>query len=374
MYDGQLYQADGDKYRVRVVADAEGLVMESPEGREHWTYSSLNMEWTGSENRMVAIHHGQDCLYVNDPDLLNLMSPHLTSAQQSVIGKILKQSKKKGVVKGLMALLLATLLLLGAIACGLFRVALWGRDTAIAKIPVTWEQELGKQAYASMLEDTPACDSKALSTGIKTLEAKLEKSLQGTPYNLEYQVLKSQQVNAFALPGGNIGLNAELVAKAPSAEALMGVMAHEAQHVLQRHGLKGVINQLGVTLMIPLVFGDMGSVMIAVAGAGASLINLGFSRGQESEADALGVNLLDQAGVDPRGMEQFFKWMSAEEAKKGSVPAFLSTHPLSSEREAAIHTAIGKLPKKTYAPVDVNWPQLQAEARKCAGANKAGGS
>lgn len=367
MYEGQLFQGDGDKYQVRIAADAQGLIMESPEGREHWSYGRLSLEWTGAETRMVAIHNGNDCLYVNNADLLNQMAPHLTSIQQTVINQILKKSRKKGVVKGLVALLLATVILLGAIAWGLYRMALWGRDAAIAKIPVSWEQELGKAAYGSMLKETPACDSKALGAGLEKLEAQLENSLKGTSYNLEYQVLKSNQVNAFALPGGNIGLNAELVAKAPSPEALMGVMAHEAQHVLQRHGLKGIINQLGITLMVPLIFGDMGSIMFAIGGMGASLINLGFSRVQESEADELGVALLDKANVDPRGMEAFFKWMAAEEAKKGTTPAFLSTHPLSTEREAAIHAAIAKLPKKTYPPVAIDWPKLQAEARKCAG-------
>jgi predicted Zn-dependent protease len=307
---------------------------------------------------------GERCVYVKDLALLVLMLPRLGAEQQHRAEKILKLSRK-GKGRGLLVLLLVGLMLLGASGWGFWLLVLYGRDSAISKIPVSWEQQLGKQAYEGMLKDTPVCKSPVLKAGIAKLEARLESSLKNSPYHLEYQVLKSDQVNAFALPGGHIGLNAALISKAPSPEALMGVMAHEAQHVLGRHGLKGIINQFGIMLLVPLIFGDMGSVMLALGGMGASLINLGFSRSQESEADAKGLELLAQSQVNPQGMESFFSWMASEEAKKGAPPAFLSSHPLSSERRDSIHQSLTRLPKKTWKPLAINWLALQSEAKKC---------
>ena len=362
MYEGLLYEPGRDKLMIQVHSSPEGLQLESPQGPLTWPFSQLGLAWGGAEKRMVAISHGEQCLYVSHRELLAELRQHLSPTQQQVLERILRQ-RKAMVLKGVLGVTAAILLLIW----GGFWLLVGGRDLAVSRIPVSWEQTLGQQAYTSMLSDSPVCKGPLLAAGVKQLEARLERKLTGSPYDLKFQVVKSSQVNAFALPGGYIALNSALVAQAPSPEALIGVMAHESEHVLQRHGLKGMVNQLGVGMMLPLIFGDMGTLMGTLSSMGEGLLNLGFSRSQESEADLRGLDLLVQASVNPQGMVDFFEWMAREEAKLGKVPEFLSTHPLSSERLETIRQAIAALPKQSYQPLELDWPGMQAEAKECAG-------
>ncbi|PKL76666.1 MAG: hypothetical protein CVV27_09125 [Candidatus Melainabacteria bacterium HGW-Melainabacteria-1] len=365
MYEGWLYQPGSERRRVTVHSAEQGLQLEQGEDAELWPYAQLAFSWGGAETRMIAIGWQQQRLYVSQPELLLSLRPHLSPAGQTEVDKLLRQLQGRR-WQGCLGLMFGALLLCGLLAWG--GVWLWfqGRELAIRQIPVSWEAELGQQVYTSQLAKTPACDSAVLRQGLAGLEARLEAAIPDSPYDLRFEVVKSDQVNAFALPGGRIALHAALVAKAPSPEALMGVMAHEAQHVLQRHGLNGLVNRVGITLLLPLLFGDSGTLTATLAGLGGDLLSLDFSRSQESEADQLGLQLLSRAGVDPKGMAEFFRWMASEESKGGAaMPAFLSTHPLSSERQQNIEAEIRNLPARAIRPLELDWQGFQAAAKAC---------
>src|SRR5688572_15777239 len=131
------------------------------------------------------------------------------------------------------------------------------------------------------------------------------------------------------MPGGVVVVHTGLIAATRRPEELAGVLAHEVQHVELRHSLRGLIKDLGLRGLWSYATGDLGGT---VAGQAAlELTSLRFSRDDEREADGHGLDAMIAAGIDPAGMPDFFRVMAE---KSGDAPAaFLSTHPLSEDRE-----------------------------------------
>ncbi|MBV8844885.1 MAG: M48 family metalloprotease [Bryobacterales bacterium] len=164
------------------------------------------------------------------------------------------------------------------------------------------------------------------------------------------KVIDTEDVNAFALPGGFFFVNSGLILKADTEAELAGVMSHEIAHVAARHGTRqasrGEVAQLAT---IPLIF--MGGWAGFGARQGVSLLMpigfLQFSRAFESEADMLGLQYMYKAGYDPEAFVDFFeKIESLEKKKPGTLAKVFSTHPLTDDRIAAAQKNIQSLLKE----------------------------
>jgi predicted Zn-dependent protease len=157
------------------------------------------------------------------------------------------------------------------------------------------------------------------------------------------KVIDSDEMNAFALPGGFFYVNSGLILAADDEAELAGVMAHEIAHVAARHGTeqasKGQILKIA---SIPLIFVSGGiGYGIQQAASAFPLTFLKFSRGSEEEADYLGVQYLYKTGYDPSAMVRFFEKLQAKEkAKPGSVSKLFSTHPTTGDRIRKVEDAI----------------------------------
>jgi predicted Zn-dependent protease len=163
------------------------------------------------------------------------------------------------------------------------------------------------------------------------------------------KVIDSEEVNAFALPGGFFFVNSGLIMKADNEAELAGVMAHEIAHVAARHGTRqatrGEIAQLG---MIPLVFmgGWTGYGIYQAANVLVPVGFLRFSRAFESEADMLGLEYMYKAGYDPTAFVDFFeKIETLEKRKPGTLAKVFSTHPMTDDRIKAAQKNIEELLK-----------------------------
>jgi predicted Zn-dependent protease len=158
------------------------------------------------------------------------------------------------------------------------------------------------------------------------------------------KVIDSEEVNAFALPGGFFYVNSGLILKADTEAELAGVMAHEIGHVAARHGTRqatrGEIAQLAT---IPLIFmgGWAGYGLRQGAGVLIPVSFLSFSRAQESEADLLGLEYMYKAGYDPTAFVDFFEKIEALEKKKpGTMSKLFATHPPTQDRIAVTQKRI----------------------------------
>src|SRR5215475_4040711 len=173
-----------------------------------------------------------------------------------------------------------------------------------------------------------------------------------TPVTIK--VIDSNEVNAFALPGGHLYVNRGVIETATNEAELAGVIAHETGHVAARHGVeqasKGSLINYGT---IPLIFlGGWGGFAIRqAAGLAVPLSFLKFSRGMESEADRLGAQYLWASGYDPNAMVSFFEKLQAQEKKKpGTMAKVFSTHPMTGDRITEVQKLVALFPdRQEYA-------------------------
>ena len=164
------------------------------------------------------------------------------------------------------------------------------------------------------------------------------------------KVIDSEDVNAFALPGGFFFVNSGLILKADNEAELAGVMAHEIAHVAARHGTRqatrGEIAQLGMIPLMMFSYGWAGYGMYEAASVLVPVAFLKFSRGFEAEADMLGLQYMYKAGYDPTAFVDFFEKIETLEKKKpGTMSKVFSTHPPTEDRIKAVQTDINTMLK-----------------------------
>lgn len=229
----------------------------------------------------------------------------------------------------------------GMLAAAVLAVLLgWWQGEAItawlaSRVPVAREQRLADmwlkqlQAEGGLRESGPALDA------VRTIGQQLT---VGSRYTYRWLVKDDPEVNAFAGPGGVVVVHTGLIAMTESPEQLAGVLAHETQHVEQRHVLQSMIHSAGWAALLTVALGDVSAltgVLIHQVG------NLHHSRRLESQADAGGVAALARAGIDPRGMAAFLgKLRAQQQGADGAVIGLLSSHPATAERLAAVELRV----------------------------------
>jgi len=185
-------------------------------------------------------------------------------------------------------------------------------------------------------------------------------STSGARYDFEFFVLRDPTVNAFALPGGFVGVHTGLISTADTESELASVLAHEIAHVTQRHisRMFGQQEKMQIPAMAALAAAvllgrhrpDLGAGAAAAAQAGAVQAALGYSRDFEREADRVGLQTLEAAGFDTRAMPAFFEKMqkSTRVSDDASVPGYLRTHPVTTERIADAQNKSAALPYRQH--------------------------
>ena len=197
-------------------------------------------------------------------------------------------------------------------------------------IPPVWEARIGDTYRAAFTETMRTCEG---ADGIAALQSLVQRltpeTLSGTPITVD--VVRQGQPNALALPGNHILVFEGLIADADSPEMLAGVIAHEIGHLDLDHPTRGIVEQLGLGIIISVAFGgsDAGN-------AGLVLASLSYSREAEAEADDRAIGLLNRAGIRSDGLARFFRKIEADMADRTfEIPDWLSTHPDLAERAAA---------------------------------------
>jgi len=197
------------------------------------------------------------------------------------------------------------------------------------------EIRLGRQMALEVERQTTVVDDPVIAEYISRLGQNLVRNSDAkVPFTIK--VLATDEVNAFALPGGFFFVNSGLILEADSEAELAGVMAHEIAHVAARHGTRQATRgQLAGIAAIPLMFtgGWTGYAIYRAAGFAIPLGFLTFSRAFEREADMLGLEYMDKAGYDPTALVDFFeKIESLERSRPGTVARVFSTHPMTGDR------------------------------------------
>ena len=212
------------------------------------------------------------------------------------------------------------------------------------------EVALGRQLAAEVDREAKFIDDPVITEYVNRVGQNIVlHSDAKVPFTIK--VIDSDEVNAFALPGGFFYVNKGLILAADNEAEMAGVMAHEIGHVAARHAMenqaKGMLAEIG--LMAGSIFlGGLGGMLINQgAQFGALLGFMKFSRSAESEADMLGVEYLWAAGYDPNAMSTMFEKLAAKNKKKpGTFSKLFETHPQSVDRMEASRALVARFPEK----------------------------
>lgn len=225
----------------------------------------------------------------------------------------------------------------------------------VAGCAVSTQQEvaLGTQYAAQVDSQLPILHDAALQRYIDVLGDSIAHVTSRADLDWHFAIVNTDEVNAFALPGGFVYVNRGIIEHADKMDELAGVMAHEIGHVVKRHSVKQMQQaqgaNVGVTLACILT-------RVCESQAGQEAINVGgtlvfakFSREDEAQADEEGFSFLVKAGISPEGMVSFFQKLLEMEQQSGgaSTPAWFSDHPLTQDRIADIQNRINQLPQGT---------------------------
>jgi len=219
-------------------------------------------------------------------------------------------------------------------------------DAASAQVSLQQEHELGRTWLKALRSNTKELDDPLLYDYLEHLLYRLAEHSQLQDRRLELVVVESPALNAFAVPGGVVGVNGGLFLYARNEQEFSSVLAHELAHLSQRHysraveaaqrnSIPNMIALLGSIIIAATAGGDAGIAAISATQAVALDQQLRFSRNNEQEADRIGFQTLLNAGINPRAMASMFERMLAAQRLAGArPPEFLLTHPVTESRVA----------------------------------------
>jgi Zn-dependent protease with chaperone function len=358
---GDEFTAAGAPCFVQVSGDGLTITFESKGGdgvREAVPFSALTVSAGGLDHDHLVVKwaslQGERTLYLKSSDVIRAFRETVPDHLGLPIAQAAEQVRQVRHRRRLVWSLIGGAIL--ATVLGLWFGSDLLVELAVSRIPVEWEQKLGESAYRDFLSHQETMKEGLAVTALGEMTKRLTDQIPDNPYKFDVTVVKSDVVNAFALPGGYVVVFTGLMKKAESGEEVAGVLSHELNHVLQRHGLERIVKSLGLLTVAAIVVGNQQGLLGMMKQLGVELLTLKFSREQETEADLTGLQLLQRAKIDPSGMITFFERLS--EKDQGRME-WLSTHPMSTARADRLKSELAALPKKLPEPFTFDWKQVQ---------------
>lgn len=266
----------------------------------------------------------------------------------------------KPALHGAIALLLGVLICLSSspLSAADIEVPMLG-DASSAVISPQEEYELGQQVLKAYRSQMPTASDPVIYSYLEQLITDIAAHSNLDNKNFDLIVIESPKMNAFAAPGGVIGVNTGVFLTAESEDQLASIISHELAHLSQRHIARQMIAQKNSTL--PTLAGILAGIVLAAAGggdAGMAAITatqglaldsqLRFTRSFEQEADRVGIQTLAKAGRNPEAAGEMFEVMLRDQRYTRRPPEFLSTHPVTESRIADARSRAMQFPKREY--------------------------
>ncbi len=202
-------------------------------------------------------------------------------------------------------------------------------------LPESFDNEIGNIFMTEFLNenDIDTTKTKYLEEFASELNLKNKKPLQFT-------VIKSDEINAFALPNGQIVVYTAILDDMKGSDELAALLGHEASHINNRHSIKMLCRNLAGYMLVSLLLSDVNGVMAVLAENAQQLHSLSYSRGFEQEADEQGLKILMTNNINPKGMVKLFEQL--EKGSEISIPKIISSHPLTKDRKDNMQKIIYK--------------------------------
>ena len=221
-------------------------------------------------------------------------------------------------------------LLIGFIAFSLgsyFLFLPWIGEKSIALLPKEAEIELGNRIAESIIQSNNELDSATFFANEFVSNLKTDNT-----YPLQITVIQSDEINAFALPGGRIFVYSSIIKKMNTYEEFTALLGHEISHFSQQHSLKSIGRTIASSLFISLIFGDVSGISASIIDQANQFKQLNYSRELEIQADNKGFEFMLKNNVSPVGMIDLLTLLQKESGDDPSLMKYFSTHPETSER------------------------------------------
>jgi len=306
---------------VSVELDAGELHVTSPahERLRTWSLSGLRID-AMQEGDVVHVSHDDvphEQVVIRDPELAAQIM-----ARGHRVARLPGGENK-------LAYGLACLLALGGLLAIFYVLAPRISLFVARRVPLEQERALGGEI--EVLLHAQGCESEVARKRLGELAGRLADE-PGTAFRVH--VMHSDTPNAFALPGGSILVTTSFLEEAQNADEIAGVIAHEVEHITQRHVLAGALRGTLLTALWSVTLGDYSGLMMIDPSTAYQILNLSFSREDEQAADDGAVARLHAHGYSHRGLQSFFERLAKKHGDGG--PAWLSTHPSTDARIAAL--------------------------------------
>jgi predicted Zn-dependent protease len=213
----------------------------------------------------------------------------------------------------------------------------------IGEVPLEDEVALGREVAGNLLGAAPLVKDAGLQRYVNRVGRWVAAHSGRPDLKWVFGVIESNDINAFAAPGGYVFITRGLYARLKDEAELAGVLGHEVAHVQQKHHLKVIQKQQMLGVGTELLQKEMGGekAMQRLIGSGAEILARGLDKSAEFEADRIGVVLAARAGYDPYGLPAVLQTIGAVASDSGSVALLFKTHPHPDERLAALGDAMG---------------------------------
>lgn len=337
------------RHDVEVWRTAQGLLIRGETvGELRWPYPELRRDERVSPDEPVRYERGPE----GSAEVLVVPGSGFLPEPRGVggIGQLRRRSIGSLILPALVtlaALVAAWLLVLPPLASKLAE-----------RVPAEWEQQLGATVVKAFTESHQVCRDPDQEAVLARLTATLTADGTGGPYTYRVSIIEDPMVNAMAAPGGQILVFRGLIDEATSPDEVAGVLAHEIEHVVQRHGIDAILREMPVQLLISAMMGSSplgGNVAQVAYTLGAS----SYQRNDERAADEGAVRRLAAAGISARGMVEFFRRSAAEGDTEGLLQ-YVSSHPTNAERLEALEALSAALgPAQGAAMTEGEWATLR---------------
>ena len=222
------------------------------------------------------------------------------------------------------------------------------------------ERQIGGEMMRQIRASQPVLNDPVLTEYINDLGNRMVRNAKDVNYSFEFFVIRNEELNAFAFFGGHIAIHSGLITTTKTESELASVVAHEISHVTQRHlarrleaqsksqpvAMAGLISSVLLTLINPSV----GIAALSTTMAASQQAGINYTRGNEKEADRVGITLLANSGFNPQGAPDFFATMAEKYRYKSKPPAMLLTHPLPESRITDARLRAQSLSPRPLAP------------------------
>ncbi|MFK7827330.1 MAG: M48 family metallopeptidase [Oligoflexales bacterium] len=365
--DSQFFLADGSKIPGTIEIQETALVLKAEDIVEQWYHTLIKSRIGGAGNKLI---------FLSIPSTQQISSLYferssenlakLSKLDYSVYKQIYNQDRReKNRFRLSLVAVLACLIFLSSLL-----ILAWNPlfNKLVEKFPYSLEQQIGIQIIDAILPKEKSLKHAEIQ---QILEQQIRPIIEQMPEgmkDIKIHLSQENQVNAFALLGGHIIFNRGLLLKATSIEEVLGVAAHEIAHIRLRHSIQTLIHSLGLFVVFDILFGDLSGTIAIVIENSNLLLQRGFSRSFELEADQYAYNMLLKSQISPQGMVSFSRRLDQEAMKNDSNRiqdslSFLSTHPATRERIERLEMLISK-ENKRIPLIDFDYKKFKTQIPK----------